>query len=97
MATDYPIVANCNYESADDSDALLIHEVRKAIDAGKTDDQALLEAMESLEATLEKYADRGDQVAIEACLRAERAIREAWTDEIAGAVESETRRRYASY
>ena len=56
--TDYPIVANCNFESRDDQDGKDIHEARKAIDAGLTDDVNLVEAMEELEEALTEHADR---------------------------------------
>jgi hypothetical protein len=90
--TAYPIIANCNYESADDT---TIHEIRKAVDAGLTEDQDLLDAMSELESTLERYADDGGMIATQACERAEAAVLAAWTDEVRDTVEASRRSRYS--
>lgn len=91
MATDYPIIANCNYESADDD---TIHRIRIAVDKGLTDDEALVEALDDLEETLEEHAESADMLSTQACERAEAAVLAAWTDEVRAAVEAAQRARY---
>jgi hypothetical protein len=85
IMTDYPIIANCNYESAEDT---AIHEIRKAVDAGLTDDQNLLDAMDELESVLTRHAEDGGMIATQACAQAEAAVLAAWTDEVRDAVEA---------
>jgi hypothetical protein len=91
MPTHYPIIANCNYESSEDT---AIHEIRIAIDRVLTTDQDLLDAMEALENTLSEYACDESVDAKEACADAERDVLAAWTDEIQAEVESERKSRY---
>ena len=93
MATKYPIVANCNYESGDER-AREIHSARKAIDAGLTADADLLDAMTALEETLGEYSERSDMVAAEACREAEAAVLAAWTDDVCEAAQAERESRW---
>jgi len=85
MVTAYPIIANCNYESADDT---TIHTIRKAVDAGLTENANLIEALDSLEETLTEHAESDSEVSVKACHNAEAAVLAAWTDEIIDAVEA---------
>ena len=91
MMTNYPIIANCNYESATDT---TIHQIRLAIDAGLTDDGDLLGAMEILEETCAEHAESYSEAADKACAWAEARVLRAWTNGVREAVESERRRRY---
>ena len=59
MAASYPIIANCNYESADDT---TIHQIRLAVESGLTNDADLVEAMDHLEETLSEHADDDGEI-----------------------------------
>ena len=85
--TQYPIIANCNYESAEDT---TIHEIRLAVDAGLTDDPMLLDALDALEATLTEDACEENPYAVGRCNEAERDVLDAWTETIQATV-TETR------
>lgn len=87
----YPIIANCNYESADDT---TIHEIRKALDSDLTDNADLIAAMDALEETLSQYAEDDGQIAVTACRDAETAVLAAWTPEVADEVRAN---RIANY
>ena len=52
MRNSYPIIANCNYESADSAADAMIHEARKAVEAGLTQDDDLIEALDALKSKL---------------------------------------------
>lgn len=89
--TTYPIIANCNYESAEDT---TINTIRKAIESGLTDDADLLAAMQCLETTLAECAEQSDELSVRACREAEETVIEAWTDEVRDAVEATRISRY---
>lgn len=94
--TSYPMAANCNYESADDT---TIHQIRQAIDTGLTDDETLLSAMADLEnALLSELSDSGDYVrgalSAERLNDAEAAVTSAWTSEVQTSVSEEKESRY---
>lgn len=88
MATNYPIVANCNFESRDDERGRTVHAARKAVEAGLTDDADLIAALDGLEDTLAEYAETDNTIATEACRGAERAVADAWTAGVREAVEA---------
>lgn len=91
MTTAYPIIANCNYESADDT---TIHQIRKAVDNGLTDDADLLVALSALEETLSEHAESDSLASTRACKAAERDVLAAWSDDVQAAVNAEQIARY---
>lgn len=94
MKTAYAIMANCNFESRDDACGKAIHAARKALESGLTDDAALTEAMDRLEETLGDFADESDVESVNKCRGAERAVEDAWTDEVQTSVEEARTARY---
>ena len=97
MAT-YPVIGNCNYESADSETERAVHAARLAVEAGYTEDETLVEALADLEATLITEAPEGEfrrgQVSREAIESAESAVAEAWTDDVQDAARA---KRIAGY
>lgn len=80
----YGIIANCNFDAKDE-----ITLARKAVEQGKLTDADLIEALDSLEETLEEYADNGYAHAVEACRKAEAAVRTAYAAAVANATDDE--------
>jgi hypothetical protein len=74
----YPIIRNCNFESRDDRGGRAIDRARREAESGRCRDDAVIEALDGLEATLEEYAERQDMEAVEACRDAERGVVSAW-------------------
>ena len=94
--SNYPIIANCNYESADNT---AIHQIRLAIDKGLADDDNLIAAMDHLEEALTDELDENGEyqrgaMSAEILDAAEAAVLAAWTEEAASAVDAERIYRY---
>ncbi len=94
MRNNYPIVANCNFESRDDATGKAVHCAREAIDATLTFDCDLIDAMQDLEKTLDEYGDKFDVVSQEYCEEAEQGVASVWIDRVAGEVEAEHHKLY---
>lgn len=80
----YATIANCNFEAKDE-----ITLARKAVEQSKLTDADLIDALDALEETLEKYADNGYAHAVEACRKAEAAVRKAYAVAIENATDDE--------
>lgn len=87
----YPIIANCNFESRDDT---TIHDIRLAIESGLTRDSNLIETMDTLESTLTEHAETNSVGAVEACDAAESNVLAAWTTAVQEDVEDARQERY---
>ena len=90
----YPILANCNFADRDDEIGEAIQAAANAVRRGETTDEGLIDALNSLEATLERYADDVDVISILRCEDAERAVAAAWMDEVRDAAEAVRQSRY---
>ena len=90
----YPILANCNFADRDDEVGVAIQAAADAVRRGWTTDGGLIDALDRLEAVLEQYADEVDVESIRRCEDAERAVADAWTDEVQGAAEAVRQSRY---
>ena len=69
----YPILANC-FADRDDEIGKAIQAAADAVRRGETTDEGLIDALDRLEATLERYADDVDVISILRCEDAERAV-----------------------
>lgn len=79
----YPIISNCNFSDREPGErGWEVNKARKAIEAGLTRNEELLDAMDALEETLGEYAEDESEHAIRACRDAEDAVSAAWTDEV---------------
>jgi hypothetical protein len=94
MTNSYPILANCNFADRDDEVGVAIQAAADAVRRGWTTDGGLIDALDRLEAVLEQYADEVDVESIRRCENAERAVADAWTDEVQGAAEAVRQSRY---
>ena len=92
--TSYPIIANCNFETRDDAEGKAIHEARKAVESGLTDDADLLSALDALEAVLTEHADNGSVSSVALCDDAEQAVVAAWTADVQAACDRTRSERY---
>jgi len=70
----YPYIDNCNYESRNDDTGRAIRNAVKLAQTGHINNEAALDALAQLEATLFDYADDGHADAVQACEAAERAV-----------------------
>jgi hypothetical protein len=66
----YGIISNCNFDAADE-----VTLARKAVASRRLTDADLVSALDTLEETLEEYADSPYAHAAEACRAAETAVR----------------------
>lgn len=74
----YRIIRNCNFESRDDEIGQAIHAARKAVEAQRTDDAELIDALDMLEETLAEHAESQHEAGMTACREAESQVSIEW-------------------
>lgn len=79
MMTDYPVTHNCNLSAREDETGRLVWQAVKMADAGKLDrhdrdEQRVLDCLETLEETLEEFAEDDSAEAGNTCRAAEEAV-----------------------
>lgn len=76
----HPIIDNCNFESRDDETGKAVHAANKFAQTNKkiAADSGLVEALDDLEETLGRYADRDDAESVQRCDSAEAGVAAAY-------------------
>ena len=76
----YPIIDNCNFESRDDETGKAVHAANKFARRNKNiaAESGLTEALDDLEETLGRYADRDDAESAQRCASAETDVAAAY-------------------
>lgn len=80
--TDYPVIHNCNLSTREDETGRLVWQAVTMADAGKLDchdrdEQRVLDCLETLEETLEEFAEDDSAEAGNTCRAAEEAVAKA--------------------